>query len=198
MQQLRNITLKYMLVSVAVAMLAACSSVSVTSDWDTGVDFSEFETFAVLQQPEPSINRLVDQRIRDALVAELTGKGLRQVDTPDKADLAVGYQVATEEQSTYQTVHRGWGRYGHGFQPSRSMRSSRGRASGTSTTTQINFTVGTLFIAMFRMDNKELVWEGTGSRTVDPSSGPERREQRISDAVKRILEDFPPGIEPAT
>jgi hypothetical protein len=192
-QNVRNFIMKSTALFVSIAALAACSSISVTSDWDTNVDFSIFETFAVLEEPKQPVNRLVDQRIRAALVAELTGKGLRQVDTPDKADLAIGYQVTTEERMSYQTVHSGWERSSHRFRSSHG--GNWGRSVGTSTTRQINFTVGTLIIAAFQMDNKELVWEGSGSRTVNPSSSPEQSEQRINDAVKRILEDFPPGVK---
>ena len=169
--------------------LAACSSISVTSDWDPGVDFSQFKTFAVLEETQQSVNRLVDQRIRAASVAELTAKELRQVDTPDKADLAIGYQITTEQHTTFNTVHSDWGTRGY-----RSSRHAHGRTpTGTSRTTQVNFTVGTLVIAAFQMSDKELVWEGSASGTVNPSSRPEQREQRINDAVQQILKDFPPG-----
>ena len=186
-QNVRNFIMKSTALFVSIAALAACSSISVTSDWDTNVDFSIFETFAVLEEPKQPVNRLVDQRIRAALVAELTGKGLRQVDTPDKADLAIGYQVTTEERTTHHTVHSGWDGYRGGWNTH--WRSP----AGTSTTRQVNFTVGTLVIAAFQMSDKELVWEGSASGTVNPSSGPEQREQRINDAVQRILKDFPPG-----
>ena len=186
---MRNIIMKQTVLFIVFASLAACSGISVTSDWDPGVDFSQFKTFAVLEETQPSINRLVDQRVRAAIVAELTAKGLRQVDTPDKADLAIGYQVTTEQHSTDHTVHSGWGTRGY-----RSSRHTHWRTpTGTSRTTQVNFTVGTLVIAAFQMSDKELVWEGSASGTVNPSSGPEQREQRINDAVQRILKDFPPG-----
>ena len=167
----------------------SCSNVKVQHDWDPGVDFSQFKTFAVLEETQQSVNRLVDQRIRAAIVAELTAKELRQVDTPDKADLAIGYQITTEQQTSHHTVHSGWGARGY-----RSSRHTHWRTpTGTSRTTQVNFTVGTLVIAAFQMSDKELVWEGSASGTVNPSSGPEQREQRINDAVQRILKDFPPG-----
>jgi Domain of unknown function (DUF4136) len=186
---MRNIIMKQTVLFIVFASLAACSGISVTSDWDPGVDFSQFKTFSVLEETQPSINRLVDQRVRAAIIAELTAKGLRQVDVPDKADLAIGYQVTTENRATEHTVHSGWGSRGY-----RSSRHANWRTpTATSTTTQVNFTVGTLVIAAFQMADKELVWEGSASGTVNPSSGPERSEQRINDAVQRILKDFPPG-----
>jgi hypothetical protein len=172
----------------ALAVLTACSGITTTSDWDPGVDFSRFKTFALLEEAQPSVSRLVDQRVRAAIAAELGAKGLQQVERPEQADLAIGYQVTTEERTSYHTVHNGWrtNRYW-------TSRAHWGSSVGTSTTRQVNFTVGTLVVAAFQMGDKELVWEGSASATVDPSSGPERSEQRINEAVGRIFEDFPPG-----
>jgi hypothetical protein len=57
--------------------LGACSSISVESDWDTSVDFSQFRTFGLIDNREPTVNRLVDDRIRAAISADLHAKGLR-------------------------------------------------------------------------------------------------------------------------
>jgi hypothetical protein len=54
------------------------------------------------------------------------------------------------------------------------------------------YTVGALVLAIFDSKSKELVWEGSGSRRLDSSGGPEQSEQRIRDAVQQILRDFPP------
>lgn len=184
-----KIVMQWATLLVVFTSLAACSSISVTSDWDPGVDFSQFKTFAVLEETQQSINRFVDQRVRAAIVAELAARGLRQVEMPEKADLAIGYRITTEEQTTLHTVHTGWDTRGY-----RSSWHPDWRTPvATSTTTQVNFTVGTLVIAVFQMNNKELVWEGSASGTVNPSRGPEQSKQRINDAVQQILKDFPPG-----
>ncbi len=171
-----------------IAVLTACSGIRVTSDWDPAVDFSQFQTFAILDEGGQARNRLTDQRVRAAIVADLSSKGFRHVDTPDAADLAIGFQVTTDERTSYQTVHSGWGSAGFGRR-----RSHWGGTVGISTTTQWNYTVGTLVIAVFQARDKELVWEASGSRTKNPSSSPEQSEQRINEAVREIMQDFPPG-----
>ena len=173
---------------VATALLAACSGISVTRDWDPNVDFSQFRTFAVLQEQEQPINQLTDRRIRGAIVADLASKGLRQVDTPAQADLAIGYLVTTDERTTYMTVHSGWVDRGFGYSHVR----RGGRTAGTSRTTQHNYTVGTLVIAVFEMGNNDLVWEASGSRLLTQPTSPEQSEQRINDVIQRIMQDFPP------
>jgi hypothetical protein len=178
---------KKTLVITLFAVLAACSSISVTNDWDPAVDFSGFQTFAIMDE-ERQINRLNDQRIVAAIVADLTSKGLQQAAGIDQADLAIGFQVATENRTSYQTVHNGWGASGY----RRSSVHWRG-TTGTSRTTQTNYTVGTLLIAIFAAANKELVWEASGSDRINQSGGPEQSEQRINESVMQILETFPPN-----
>ena len=173
---------------VTIAALAACSGIRVTSDWDPAVDFSQFQTFAILDEGQQARNPLNDRRIRAAIAADLSAKGFRQVDTLDKADLAIGFQITTDERTSYQTVHHGWSSAGF-----HRRRSHWGGSVGISTTTQWNYTVGTLVIAVFEARDKELVWEASGSRTKNPSSSPEQSEQRINEAVREIMQDFPPG-----
>ncbi len=192
------IAIKIAALFLAITTLTACSGISINNDWDPGADFSQFQTFALLDNMGQPINGFNEQRIVAAIVADLTSKGLQQVDDGDKADLAIGYQVTTEDRTSFQTVHSSWS--GHGYRyPSHWGGSTRHSSMhwgttnmGTSTTTQFNYTVGTLIIAMFEADNKELVWEGSASGTVTQSSRPEVNEQRINDAIQRILRSFPP------
>jgi hypothetical protein len=188
----RNLIAKQTALFIALTTLVACSSISVTSAWDPAVDFSQFKTFAVLEQTQQSINRRVDERIWTAIVAELNAKGLQQVDPPDPADLSIGYQVTTEEQTSYLEVDNRW--QSHRY---RSSRASWGPSIGTGTTTPVNYTVGTLVISAFQTGDKELVWEGSASGTVDPSTDLARTEQRVNDAVQRMLQDFPPRMTSA-
>ena len=186
----KNKLIKSITLFLAIAALAACSSISVTTDWDPGIDFSKFKTFAVLENTDQSINRLTDQRIRTALVAELTSRGLQKVDSPEMADLAIAYLVTTEQRTSFQTVHSGM-ETRHGFHHNLRFHGS----VGTSRTRQHNYTVGTLIIAAYQMGNKEHIWEGSASDIVNTTSrSPEQNQQHITDAVQQILKDFPPGV----
>jgi hypothetical protein len=181
--------LKIIALLLAIAGLAGCSALVLTSDWDPDVDFSQFQTFAILDNDEFGVSHLVDARIRIAIVADLTSKGLRQEGVPDLADLVVGYQVATEERRTYQTLHSGWGTDGFRF-----YSSSWGSVTGTGRTVPSTYTIGTLIIAMFQMTDKELVWEAAGNRRVTQGSGAEAKAQeRMNEDVQQLMQDFPPG-----
>ena len=98
---------------ILIAALAACApSITVTSDWDPAFDFSQSKTFVLLENDIPGINRFIEQRVTAAITAELSSKGLQQVNTVDDADLAIGFDVATENRTTYRTTHSGFSNNG--------------------------------------------------------------------------------------
>jgi hypothetical protein len=110
----------------------------------------------------------------------------------DQTDLAFGFQITTEERTAIQTIYTGWGGYGFGTERYRDrLRSSR--LVATSTTSRIDYTVGTLIIAAFGVGGNELVWQSSGSGTIDPARSADASRERINDAVQRIMRDFPPG-----
>ena len=51
---------------------------------------------------------------------------------------------------------------------------------------------GTLLIDVIDPATMQLLWRGSGTGVVDPQASPEKREQRINEAVEQILADFPP------
>ncbi len=172
------------------AVLAGCAGISVSTDWDTTVDFGSFRTFSILEQVPGAqpVNRFTDQRIRAALAADLTAKGFRQVSDRKDADLAFGYQVATEQRTEFQTIYTGWGGYGFGTSRYRGW----GGHWGTTTTTRFDYTVGTLIVAAFDVRANELIWQSSGSGVVDPTRSADTSRERINDAIVRIMRQFPP------
>ncbi len=178
---------------IACGLLVSCSTIDVRTDWDHTIDFSHFETFALLENSEHPISRLIDGRIRAAIIEELTSKGLRQLKTPKEADLAIGFQVATQNRRSYRTVSSGWRASGYRHRRGRPGWHDQTMTVTTTTTRAREYTVGALVLAIFDNGSNDLVWQGSGSRRIDSSGGPERREQRVRDAVQRILRDFPPG-----
>lgn len=173
---------------------AACGGLNVQTDFDPAVDFGRYTTFAVLDEAgDATAPGFWDARIKTAMARTLTAKGWRQVNSPDDADVAVGYQLTTEERSSFQTVSTGWGGYGYGgwggwYDP------YWGGGMGTSTTTEHRYEVGTLIIAMFDVAQKEMVYASTGSKTIDErQQSPEQAQANVNKIVDQMLKDFPPG-----
>jgi hypothetical protein len=178
--------------ATATVLLAACSGLSVVSDFDPSGNFTAFQTFEWLPDAESegsgiAQDPLIDRRIRVAIDADLRAKGFRLVD--DGGDFAVGYQLSTRDEVSYTTMHSGWGGYGYGY-----GYWGGGMNMGMSTTRQNTSTVGQLLIGIFDEASQEMVWRGTGEKTISSrQQSPEDSQNTINDIVSRIMETFPPG-----
>jgi hypothetical protein len=164
-------------------LLAACSGISTSTDYDPAANFSSYGTYAWTSSGGASTDDLTNTRIKSSVDAALAAKGLSKVDSG--GDLAVSYQVTTADRTTYNTINTGWGggyRYGWG-----------GAGMGMTTTTEQNYMEGTIILAMFDEGTKNLVWKGTASDTIDPGKSPDERAKHIQSAIDKMLKDFPPG-----
>jgi hypothetical protein len=175
----------------AVALvLAACSSgIDTNSDWDPTANFSAYQTYAWVEGAYTTgLGDLVDTRLQAAVEANLNAKGLRKATRAADADLGVGFQLTTQDQTTLQTVSSGWpggyyGGYGYG-----------GWGGGSSTTYATTYTEGSLVIGLFDLESKKMVWQGVGTKTLsEGNDSPEDRSQKINDAVSKIMAAYPPG-----
>jgi len=134
---------------------------------------------------------LSDQRIRAAIESAMEAKGHRLVDL-ESADLGVGYFVTSEDQTSYQTVTTGFSSgYNRGYR-SRGRGWSGGGGVSTSTTTERNYTVGTLVLAVFDRQSQDLIWEATAEGTRQDSGSPEA-QAKIEENITKVLADFPPS-----
>ena len=135
-------------VAAAIALSACGGGISVQTDYDPGVDFSSYSTFAVLDHAGggEQLPTFVDARVKAAIADNLSAKGWTRVDNADQADAAVGYQFTTDERSSYQTVNTGWGGYGYGGYGGWY---GSGMSVGTSTTRETRYEVGTLVVVLF-------------------------------------------------
>jgi hypothetical protein len=175
------------------ATTVACGGLKVQTDFDPAVDFGRYATFAVLEEAgDATAPGFWDARIKAAIARTLTAKGWRQVDSLEEADVAVGYQLTTEERSSYQTVSTGWGSYGYGWGDWYDPYWGGGMA--TSTTTERRYEVGTLIIGMFDVGQNQLIYTSTGSGTIDEKQQtPEQAQADVNKVVDQMLKGFPPG-----
>ena len=150
----------------------------VTSNAMPGTDFSKYHTYKwVLIQGASHPNQIVDAEIKQSIDGQLSAKGLTKA-TGDKADLYIGYQTAVDQQ-------RQWTGYGMGG----GWRWGGGMATATSST--IN--VGTLVVDMYDPSTKQLVWTGSATNTLDPSSNQEKNENNLNKAMAKLFKKFPPS-----
>jgi hypothetical protein len=150
----------------------------VTSNAMPGTDFSKYHTYKwVLIQGASHPNQIVDAEIKQSIDSQLSAKGLTKTDG-DKADLYIGYQTAVDQQKQ-------WTGYGMGG----GWRWGGGMAQATSST--IN--VGTLVVDMYDPSTKQLVWTGSATNTLDPSSNQDKNEKNLNKAMAKLFKRFPPS-----
>lgn len=173
-------------IAVIALLLAACSSVQVTTDYDPGTDFSALETWAWLpRKAEPSgdprlDSSLLNQRIRNAVEAQLSARGFKKTARAG-ADFLVAYHTAIERKMDVDTIYRG---YGYGPE-------AWGWGAGHETVVY-EYDQGTLLLDVLDPKEHDLIWRGSASAVVSERSTPEKRTERINEAVSKLLDRFPP------
>jgi hypothetical protein len=178
MQSIKIFCLLFSAIVLAAILLAGCSSISVTQDYDPTYDFSKLKTFGFLPLPESAgIDQLSANKMSDAIKRELGVKGYTLSET---ADFGVAIYFSTKTKTSVQSYGYGYGYGGYWGRP----------GYGGVDVTQ--YDEGTLIIDIIDMAKKELVWRGIGSGTVSQSPTVEERTANINNAVAQILGQFPP------
>ena len=173
---------------LAVAALltpALATAQKVSYDYDKSAKFTDFKTYALRDGTKVG-QELIDQRIVNALEAELAAKGLKKVDA--NPDLYVVYHVAFDKEKDISTFSSGYGGgygpYGWGW---------GGGWGSTTTTTQVrDILIGSMVVDLADAKKGQLAWRGMATKEVDVQAKPEKRDKSINNAVKKILKNYPP------
>jgi hypothetical protein len=165
---------------LVVAVVGCCVALAqeVLGNFILGTDFSKYHTykwFSVEGSAYP--NQMVDAQIKQSVDSHLASKGLTKTDD-DKADLYVGYQIAVDQQKQWKGYVTGDGHPWDGMPAATSVFSTIG--------------VGTLVLDMYDPATKQLVWTGTATKTLDPSSNQEKNMGNLDKVIQRLLKNYPP------
>lgn len=154
--------------------LVSCSSVTVAVDYDKEADFSMYKTYAFYKPgiDAVEISDLDKRRILKAIDKELSEKGMLKTDNPH-----IVINIFTEEQENVNVYQDnfGWG-MGWGW--------------GMPMTNVSRNVEGTLFIDFIDVNKNRLVWQGIGTGIL--SLEMEKKEERINEIVRKILQRYPP------
>ncbi len=173
--------------------LAACSAVTVTTDFDPSTSFNKYHTYALKQTKEGlTLSPSSETAFRDTLRNGLAAHGIREA--TDHADLYVFHYVSTKEKTMiYQSYGPGYG--GYGAWPGAAPNYGPGfggygawPGAAPNYTDVSQYTEGTLVIDFVDAKTQKLVFRGIGKGIV---SDPETNAQHISEAVQKIILAFP-------
>lgn len=156
----------------------------VTSDYDETVDFNDYTSFTWMAKPDQirdNLTRLgqLQEKIESAVETNLVSHGFKKA--TDNPDFYVVYHAAVEQQITGATIDT----WGYGYR--RPYRRGGVVFADVSVDT---YQQGTLIIDIVDAAQNELVWRGTAVGAV---SSPQQAVEKIDEAVKRILTNFPPA-----
>ncbi|MGC1417613.1 MAG: DUF4136 domain-containing protein [Candidatus Acidiferrum sp.] len=159
-------------------ILVACGSLpaqDVKYNFMPGTDFSKYHTYKwVPIEGGSHPNQIMDAQIKTSVDSQLAAKGLSKTEA-DNADILIGYQVAVDKEKQWNAYSMGGPRFG-------------GMGSATSST----ISTGSLVLDMYDPTSKQLVWTGTATKTLSPSSNQEKNQKNLDKAMAKLLKNYPP------
>ena len=175
---------------MGLTLAAGCAGQQVTTDYSPATSFSQFRTFALVSPPDTAAaQQLLDQRVRNAVQAQLTTKGLTPADRQN-ADLYVGYGMVDKTHRQLYTYNDGWG-WGGGW----GWRYYRWGVAWPMTVQRRveTYTDGTVVVNLVDAKTKKVVWEGEVPDVVNlPVDNPVRATKEVDAAVTKLFTKYPP------
>ena len=160
----------------------------VTYNFDKTADFSKYRTYRWEKHPQSvDINEITLSQLGEAFDAELGKKGLLKTNN-DKADLVIVYQLAVRQEKELNSYSTGWG-YGPGWG---GYYGGGIGGSSTTSTTVTTISIGSIDLDMYDAAQKQLVWRGVASKTLDPKAKPDKQTKNIAKAAAKLLKNYPP------
>lgn len=181
--------MRQIVLGVGLSLAAGCASQPVTTDYSPAITFSHYRTFALVSPPDSAGQQLLDQRVHNAVQAQLLGKALTETDR-ENADLYVGYGMVDKTHTQVYTTHEGWG-WGSGW----GWRNYRwGVAWPMIVRHQVEtYTDGTVVVHLIDAKTKQVVWEGEVAGVVNlPVANPIHATRQIDGAVAKLFAKYPP------
>lgn len=173
---MKTIFFKAFLPVMLVIVMAGCSGIRVSTDYDHKADFSKYKTFNFSKEVDKvSLNDLNRRRLKDAISAEMNSKGFKISDSPDV--LVNAFVKGKTKYSAMANTNYFGGMYYRGM-------------GSSNTYVDVNKSVeGTLFIDLIDVQEKKMIWEGVAEGLVNPRT--ETREETINSVVQQIFRNYP-------
>jgi hypothetical protein len=169
-----------------------CSTMVVSYDYDPEADFALLKSYGWIPEPrkptgDPRIdhNTLLEERIEKAVESQLDAKGyVKQASgTPD---FWLAYYVTLDRKTAVTMLNSHYG-YGPGW-----GWGLRYGGYGLPSSYAYEYDEGTLILDVVEPATRRLLWRGYATDEVNLSQGPKADQKQTNEAVRRLLEGFPP------
>jgi hypothetical protein len=161
---------------VALAVAGGAWAQDVKVDYDKAANFGAIKTFSIKLGTSWG-NQIGEKRVMDEFTQALTEKGWTLA-PEGQADAQVVLHGASQTKHSLNTYYSGMGGYRWG-------------GMGTATTTDTQYTVGTLMVDIFEAKSKSLMWRGIAQDELSDKT--EKNVKKLGKASDKMFKDFPPG-----
>ncbi len=187
-------TLFTLLISV---LISACSSLSLSTDYDNKIDFSNLKTYRWHAENDHNkaslkyLDNIIDQRIRSTIDQQLQKQHyIKQ--NEGTVDFWVNYSVVLEDRVDIRTYNN-YNGMSPGFYGYRAGFGYHRGAFNTGSNTQVtHFKQGTLIIDIINPETDQLMWRGFADGRLPKNSDKAERDTLAQQYVAKILSKFPP------
>lgn len=181
----------YPFLILSLVFISCGSSVKVTSQYDQKINFNEFKTYSYLGWSKGTtemLNEFDKKRIESAFASEFSARNMKYVESG--GDIEVSLYLVTDNKTATTAYTDYYGGY-RGYYYGRPW----GWGGGFATTTyhEYDYKVGTLVCDVFQSSDKQLIWQGVGSGTINEDTS--KRDKNIPVAVKKIMSLYPVAID---
>lgn len=175
-----------LLTAVLGVLAAAAYADNVQTDFDHGVNFSQYQTYSWGQVK--TTNPFYVDRIKNAVNQRLQAAGWKLVDSGGSVMVFATDNVHNQQEleTTYNGFGGGWG-FGWGW----GGWGWGGPGFENSTQTTVNQPVGRLVIDMFDGSSKKLLWRGMA--TGDLSNNSDKNSKNLDKDIAKMFRNFPPA-----
>lgn len=189
--------MKYLLPVILFIALSACSSLKITTNYDSTFNFEGYKTYSYYGWNEEStkINPIDRQLIERAFASEFKDRGMTY-DPSGQGDVVVSLLVVIESETSVRSYNDYYGGGAYGFhQPGWGYGYGYGAGYGSPysyggvTYEEYNYLTGTLVCDIFDRESKTLAWQGIASKGVESNIG--KREKTIRLSVSRLMLKYP-------
>jgi hypothetical protein len=173
--------------AISMSLFAACSTVTVTTDYDRSASFAKYKTYRLAPAAHGhTLSPVTDAALRASLRRELAARGIAETSS-GKSDLAIVRHVFLEQKiSVNQYTDWGYG-YGGGW-PYRYGYYGMWAGAPRTYVDVSRYTEGTLVLDFVDTRTQRLVFRGIGKAVV---AGPESNARKIDEAVTKMIAAFP-------
>ena len=159
-------------------LVASCAPIYVNYDYEKGTNFTKYKSYNYYADMKTGLSELDTKRLLNTLDSQLQEKGFILSETPD---FFIDIKSTEFKGAQRQTVGVGVGGGGRNVGGGISIGLPIGQAE---VTRKITFD--------FVDENiKQLFWQAVSESSFNPNSTPEKREDRLSAIVAKVLKKYP-------